>query len=72
MTWYASDAGRLSDGAADRGHWQSVSGIAGTVRDSSGVVLPGVTVQRQSPALHRRHALDHQRGANGTFQITDP
>jgi hypothetical protein len=30
---------------------QTASGIAGTVRDSSGAVLPGVTVEAASPAL---------------------
>jgi hypothetical protein len=30
---------------------QQASGIAGTVRDTSGAVLPGVTVDAASPAL---------------------
>src|SRR5947208_7087564 len=30
---------------------QTASGIAGTVRDASGAVLPGVTVEAASPAL---------------------
>src|SRR5262245_56584061 len=30
---------------------QQASGIAGTVTDSSGAVLPGVTVEASSPAL---------------------
>ena len=30
---------------------QQASGIAGVVRDSSGAVLPGVTVEATSPAL---------------------
>src|SRR5207247_2285119 len=30
---------------------QTASGIAGTVRDASGAVLPGVTVEASSPAL---------------------
>ncbi|MBI3046802.1 MAG: carboxypeptidase regulatory-like domain-containing protein, partial [Acidobacteria bacterium] len=30
---------------------QQASGIAGTVRDSSGGVLPGATVEASSPAL---------------------
>src|SRR3954465_2295428 len=32
-------------------HAQSNSAIGGTVRDSSGAVLPGVTVEAASPAL---------------------
>jgi hypothetical protein len=32
-------------------HAQSNSGIAGIVRDTSGAVLPGVTVEAASPAL---------------------
>ena len=49
---------------------QSVSGIAGVVRDSSGGVLPGVTVEATSPALIEgtRSTIS---GTNGTFQITD-
>ena len=30
---------------------QQISGIAGTVRDTSNAVLPGVTVEASSPAL---------------------
>ena len=49
---------------------QSASGIAGIVRDSSGAVLPGVTVEAASPAL-----IEGTRttvtGTNGQFQITD-
>ena len=30
--------------------------IVGTVRDASGAVLPGVTVEATSPALIERHA----------------
>ncbi|MSO63410.1 MAG: hypothetical protein EXQ50_15215, partial [Acidobacteria bacterium] len=49
---------------------QSASGIAGVVRDSSGGVLPGVTVEATSPALIEgtRSTIS---GTNGTFQITD-
>lgn len=49
---------------------QSASGIAGVVRDSSGGVLPGVTVEDTSPALIEgtRSTIS---GTNGTFQITD-
>ena len=32
-------------------HAQQTSGIAGAVRDTSGAVLPGVTVEASSPAL---------------------
>ena len=32
----------------------SASGIAGVVRDTSGAVLPGVTVEASSPAPHRK------------------
>ena len=35
---------------------QSASGIAGVVRDSSGGVLPGVTVEAASPRAHRGHS----------------
>src|SRR5437868_12851835 len=41
----------LMAGAA---HAQQASGIAGTVRDSSGGVLPGVSVEASSPALIER------------------
>ena len=37
--------------AAPRGSAQSGSGIAGVVKDSSGAVLPGVTIEASSPAL---------------------
>ena len=49
---------------------QSASGIAGVVRDSSGAVLPGVTVEAASPALIEG-ARTTVTGTNGTFQITD-
>ena len=49
---------------------QSASGIAGIVRDSSGAVLPGVTVEAASPALIEG-ARTTVTGTNGTFQITD-
>lgn len=49
---------------------QSASGIAGTVRDSSGGMLPGVTVEAASPALIEGTRTTIS-GANGTFQITD-
>ena len=49
---------------------QSASGIAGVVRDSSGGVLPGATVEVASPALIEgtRSAVS---GSNGQFQVTD-
>jgi hypothetical protein len=31
--------------------WAQTSGIAGAVKDASGAVLPGVTVEAASPAL---------------------
>ena len=37
-----------------RARAQQASGIAGTVRDTSGAVLPGVTVEASSPALIER------------------
>src|SRR4051812_13312739 len=49
---------------------QSASGIAGVVRDASGGVLPGVTVEASSSALiegTRTTVSD----AGGQFQITD-
>ncbi|MEP7116145.1 MAG: TonB-dependent receptor, partial [Acidobacteriota bacterium] len=49
---------------------QSSSGIAGVVRDSSGGVLPGATIEVASPALIEgtRTAVS---GSNGQFQVTD-
>jgi hypothetical protein len=52
-------------------HGQSVAGtIAGTVRDTTGLALPGVIVEVASPAL-----VDQIRGAatddDGRFQIVD-
>jgi hypothetical protein len=49
---------------------QIASGISGVVRDASGGVLPGVTVEAASPALiegSRSTATDN----NGQYQITD-
>ena len=40
---------------------QSGSGIAGVVKDSSGAVLPGVTVEASSPALIEKVAVRHHR-----------
>lgn len=49
---------------------QSSSGIAGVVRDSSGGVLPGATVEVASPALIEG-TRSTVSGANGQFQVTD-
>jgi carboxypeptidase family protein len=49
---------------------QIASGISGVVRDTSGAVLPGVTVEAASPALiegSRTTVTD----SNGQYQITD-
>ena len=54
-------------------HAQQASGIAGAVRDTSGAVLPGVTVEAASPALiekvrvgrhRRRRPLQHRRSSS--------
>jgi hypothetical protein len=44
---------------------QQASGIAGLVRDSSGAVMPGVTVEASSPALieKTRSAVTDTQGA---------
>ena len=44
--------------------------VAGTVRDSSGAVLPGVTVEAASPALIER-TRSVVTDANGQYQIID-
>jgi hypothetical protein len=44
--------------------------LAGTVRDSSGAVLPGVTVEASSPALIER-TRSAVTDANGQYQIVD-
>ena len=49
---------------------QSSSGIAGVVRDSSGGVLPGATVEVASPALIEG-TRSTVSGSNGQFQVTD-
>src|SRR5205809_2420396 len=49
---------------------QTTGGIAGTVKDTSGAVLPGVTVEAASPALIekvRTVVTDSQ----GQYKITD-
>src|ERR671913_1746418 len=50
-------------------HAQS-SGIAGIVRDTSGGVLPGVSVEATSPALIER-SRSAVTDANGQYQIID-
>jgi hypothetical protein len=49
---------------------QAGASITGTVRDSSGAVLPGVTVEASSPVLIQkvRAAIS---GANGVYRITE-
>src|SRR5438105_2241094 len=49
---------------------QQASGIAGLVRDSSGAVLPGVTVEAASPALIERVRTD-VTDAQGRFNIVN-
>ena len=49
---------------------QSGSGIAGVVKDASGAVLPGVTVEASSPALIERSGGGHRRG--GSVQDHQP
>src|SRR4051794_12728997 len=49
---------------------QSGSGIAGVVKDSSGAVLPGVTVEASSPALIEKVRSAVTDGA-GLFKIVN-
>ena len=49
---------------------QQASGIAGTVTDSSGAVLPGVTVEAASPALFER-VKSVVTGSDGKYNIVD-
>jgi len=49
---------------------QQASGIAGTVRDSSGLALPGVTVEAASPALIEKSRAVTTDG-EGRFSIVD-
>src|SRR3982074_1418775 len=52
VTWrQVSAAGVLLLGFASGAFAQAAASIAGTVRDTSGAVLPGVTVEAASPAL---------------------
>src|SRR6185436_13631789 len=46
------------------------TGIAGVVRDTSGAVLPGVTVEAASPALIER-VRTATTDAQGQYKITD-
>src|SRR5256885_608923 len=48
----------------------SASGIAGTVRDSSGAVLPGVTVEASSPVLIER-VRTAITDAQGNYSLTE-
>ena len=50
--------------------WAQAGGIAGVVRDSSGGVLPGVTVEVTSPALIEK-ARSTTTDVNGRYQIRD-
>src|SRR2546426_12016488 len=49
---------------------QQASGIAGAVRDTSGAVLPGVTVEAASPALIQKVRTAVTDGA-GRYNIVD-
>jgi hypothetical protein len=49
---------------------QGAGGIAGVVRDSSGGVLPGVTVEASSPALIER-VRSVATDAEGQYKIID-
>ena len=52
---------------APTGAWaQDAATVGGTVRDTSGAVLPGVTVEAASPAL-----LEKVRSVTTDGQITD-
>ncbi len=51
-------------------HAQSNSGIAGVVKDTSGAVLPGVTVEAASPALIEKVRTAVTDGA-GQFKIVE-
>src|SRR5882672_1401050 len=49
---------------------QSASGIAGVVKDTSGAVLPGVTVEATSPALIER-VRTVVADSDGQYNVTD-
>jgi len=55
---------------ADRANAQQASGIAGVVRDTSGAVLPGVSVEASSPALIEKVRAAVTDG-EGRYNITD-
>ena len=50
--------------------WAQASGIAGVVRDTSGAVLPGVTVEAASPALIEK-VRTVVTGGEGRYNIID-
>ena len=50
--------------------WAQSSGIAGVVRDTSGAVLPGVTVEASSPALIEK-VRSATTDASGQYKIVD-
>ena len=66
--WLLAAAGLLSAAAAASA--QSGSGIAGVVRDASGGVLPGVTVEAASPAMIGGNRTAVTEG-NGQYKIID-
>ena len=47
------------------------SGISGVVKDVSGAVLPGVTVEVGEPRAHRGRAIDRDRQLTAQYQIID-
>ena len=49
---------------------QQASGVAGVVRDTSGGVLPGVTVEAASPALIEKSRVAVSNG-EGRYNIVD-
>src|SRR4051812_19570710 len=51
-------------------HAQALGGIAGTARDTTGAVLPGVTVEAASPALIER-TRTAITDAQGNYKILD-
>src|SRR6476660_4206154 len=55
---------------AASGQQTTASGIAGVVRDTSGAVLPGVTVEAASPALIER-IRDVVTDSEGRYNIVD-
>ena len=51
-------------------HAQQAAGIAGVVRDSSGLALPGVTVEASSPALIEK-TRTVQTDGEGRYSVVD-